>query len=603
MTLSYFTIEFNNKADFLKTDGEKWTFIDNIPVIIDYGGRVNPFFANSKDRKLCILGYPFLGEKIDIATFSSEYLSKGGQEELLREINGEFLIVEINEEDHIIRVINSRFGSPIFWYVARKDFFLGSTSYYHLCLRLKQLKQFRLRPEPFYEFLNFKRIFREKTYDTCSLYLRPAHILTFSKSNIDLKAYWRIDYKKSNNNLQHNVEKLIYAIQSSIKRRTSDNKRYGLFLSGGVDARTILANFTDESPHCFTLTYSKNSRDYQVAKMLAECKGAKHTWIKIPVGHERKHLDECVKLTGAMYMTPALFLRYGDFLRKYIDVLFAGYGFDYFFQGKYLPAKHFTLFGQCLYYTQLHKINGDIVEYFIKHIPYRTKGLSIYKLLKKNKMQEMNEYLRSALSEIVLEAKNISENIFDIWEYINFSDLSRHYSYGGQLELMNLAEYRTICYDNDIYDIYLELPVEQRFDAKILREVLRKVNVKFYNCINANHGLPVKYSSTQRTFFQMLSLVNSACGSLKRKILRKKRINVTPSTYKRTWLPIEIVLRNEMSDFIVSLKDSDELDSLGIFEMDAIRKNINLWQNNQIIGDQTFFVMLIIDRFLKSINQ
>ncbi len=593
----HFTLEFNSRTNQCFPHGKEWAYFDSTPIKIDYGNNAISHLYDAGNKRLCILGHPILNDKINCQEFSRIFLSKDRGEDFFRKINGEFLLIEVNEEDHTIRIINSRFASPIFWYVAQDNFFLGSTSYYQLCLRLKELDQFQLKPETFYEFLNYRRVFGEKTYDKDSLYLKPAHILTFSKNNVDLKAYWTINYEKSKNGLKDNVERLANAISTSIKRKSSDNKRYGLFLSGGMDTRTILANFTETPPHCFTLTYSKNSREYQVAKKLAEWKGAEHTWIKIPTGHDRKLFDDCVELTGAMHMTPTLLMGHKDVVQKYIDVLFAGYGFDYFFQGMYVPAKNYNLFGRKLRYKRIYTIRGDIAEYFIKNISYYTKGFPLTKLLKKNKVNEMHDYIRGVIAGIVSQAKNVSGSVFDIWEYINFSNLSRHYTYGGHLQLMTLAEYRTISYDNDIYDIYLELPVEQRFEARILLGVLKKVNPKFYNYISANHGYPIKYTSAYMSFLEVLRF-------LKRKILmREIAIENTPETFRRTWLPIEIVLRNEMMDFVASLKDSEYLESLGIFDMDSIRSNVDLWMKNQIEGDQMFLVLLTIDRFIKKINQ
>lgn len=599
MTEIHFTIEFNKETDSLLPSGKIWTYIDSTPVVLDYGSNARCCLNSAANRKLCILGHPILNDRINNHEFAEIYLSADRDIEFFRRINGEFLLIEIDEWGRSLRVINCRFASPIFWYASHANYFLGSTSYYHLCRRLKELNQFRLEPENFYEFLNFRRVFGEKTYDKDSLYLKPAHVLTFTGNRVRAMAYWNISYKKSAAPLSDNAEKLVNAIQSSIRRKSSDNKRYGLFLSGGMDTRTILANCTaGETPHCFTLTYSKNSREYKVAKALAEWKGAEHTWIRIQAGHDRKYLNECARLTGAMYMTPALFLGHEDLLQQHVDVLFAGYGFDYFFQGMYVPTKMYSLLGKRLNLKRIHKISaGDLAAYFIHNISYRTKGLPIDMILKKNKLREMNSRLEYVISEIISRAKNISEDTFDIWEYINFSNLSRHYTYGGQMELMTLSEYRTISYDNDIYDLYLELPAEQRFDAKIMREVLRRVNIDFYNYKNANNDFPVKYSFNQRAFLQILR-------SLRRRITirRASAPEITPDNFTRTWLPIDIVLKNEMPDFVTSLKKSDELESLGIFDMDGIRSSVNLWLENKTAGDQTLLILLTIERFLKAIN-
>jgi len=590
----HFTIEYN-AGPASPLGWRRWAKFGGASVSVSHGARACLYFCEKGGRKLCVLGHPILNEKIDREGFSSIYPSAEKGIEFFRALNGEFLIVEADESERSIRVVNSRFASPIFFYAARDGFFLGSTSYYRLCQRLRELGMLRLSAEPFYEFLNFRRLFGEKTYDMDSLYLRPASVLTFSGRGVETKAYWRPSYRKGNASLDRNSDRLIEALEASIKRKTSDGKRYGLFLSGGMDSRTVLANFEGAPPHCFTLSYSQLSRDYQVARRLAELRGAGHTWIKIMEGHDRWLLDDCARLTGAMYMTPAAFLGQGEEVGERADVIFSGYGLDYFFQGMYIPNRCYGVHGRKLHYRRPRQIRTDIADYFISNVSYRTKGMPVEHVIRREGLKRMGEYLRSVIGGLVAEAEELSDDVFDIWEYLNFSDLSRHYTYGGQLSLMTLAEYRTVAYDNDLYDVYLSLPMEQRFDARVLREALRKVNPQFYHHMSANTGMPVGYSSARKTVAQVADYLKRRAAS------GGPEAEITPRNFKRTWLPREAVLRYEMPDYVARLRGSPELDSLGIFDMDRVRSAVDLWLEGKVVGDQTFLLLLIIERFIRSV--
>jgi hypothetical protein len=161
---------------------------------------------------------------------------------------------------------------------------------------------------------------------------------------------------------------------------------------------------------------------------------------------------------------------------------------------------------------------------------------------------------------------------------------------------MTLAEYRTISYDNDIYDHYLSLPVEQRFDARVMREALRRVSPQFYNLESANTGMPVGYSAARKTVFQVADY-------LKRRAIFKGQpeLDITPQGFKRTWLPTEAVLRYEMPDYVAGLKNSPELDSVGIFDMDKVRTVVDMWLDGRVVGDQTLLLLLTIERFLRNV--
>ena len=82
----------------------------------------------------------------------------------------------------------------------------------------------------------------------------------------------------------------------------------------------------------------------------------------------------------------------------------------------------------------------------------------------------------------------------------------------------------------------------------------------------------------------------------------KSNNDIPDPNSERTWKASEDILKTEMSDFVVALKDSAELASIGIFDMDSIRKAVGLWMEGKVVGNQTFLVLLTIERFIRQIN-
>ena len=101
---------------------------------------------------------------------------------------------------------------------------------------------------------------------------------------------------------------------------------------------------------------------------------------------------------------------------------------------------------------------------------------------------EAEKHPPTNIESIVTEAKKYSDNQYDIYEHMSLGNLSRHYTYCGQLALMELSEYRTISYTNSILDFYYQLPIEHRFDARVLRKALLISDKRFYRLPSANHG-------------------------------------------------------------------------------------------------------------------
>jgi len=588
----HITIEWTAKLQNQVTaDAHQWGQLCNQPIYLSTSNQT--LEIEDPKHKICAIGHPFINDKIKPENFLASYIQNSTNANFLQSINGEFLLIDIDKQTDTLRVVNSRFASPIFWYVSERNYFLGSTSYLHLCQILKKRNLFVLNEQPFLEYLYFKRLFGTKTYDQKSRYLKPASILTITQNTITEKAYWALHYKRNKQNLKENAHTLSQAIRKSIARKSSDDKRYGLFLSGGLDTRTLLAHM-DQPITSFTITHSKN-REYQVAKQLADWKQSNHIWIQVNEGHYKKHLEESIDIRGGMYMPDALFLGHSETVKQYADVIFAGYGFDYFFQGMYLPAQNRQILGRQTLFKNLAPLPQDLASYFVDNISYRTKGLPIDNLLKTGYSKNMRAYFHQEIQALIEEAQALAQTPFDIWEYLSLGYVSRHYTYGGQLNLMKQAEYRTVSYDNDLYDLYLTLPEKHRFDASAFRYALKIANPQFYNYMSANHGYPAGHPAWAKGLY-----------NIKDRLAKRFSPRQSPSfniKFERTWLPLDHILKTELLDQIQGLKQSEHLAQLSFLDMDKLSHNIDQWQQGALIGDQTFALLLSTHKFLSTLNQ
>jgi asparagine synthetase B (glutamine-hydrolysing) len=560
---------------------------DSLNIKYDLGDNLPCNIFRTESLLLIAVGHPSYSQSINNDLFFKKYLELRSNEASLASIDGEFLIVECDLKSGNIKVVNSRFGTPIAFYASFTNRFVISTSYKVLYDFLIQNKLAKLNPEVCYDLLRFRRVFCNDTYDTCSKYLSPATVLKWN-GKLLLNRYWTPSYSKNSLSLNDNSYNLVDLIRGSISYKTSDNRKYGIMQSGGLDTRLILSNFV-YPPHAFTITYTKN-REYDVAKQLVDFKQGEHSWIQVKDDQYSSNFDTASSVTGGMYMADCLFYGHKDIIRKKSDVLFAGFGMDYFFQGMYLPSKMYSIFGEPIpWFKTLGKFKGDFVDYFINNISYYTKGVDIKNILSNKQLIKMNDRVFHAISTQLTNAKEYTDNPYDIWEHMSLGDLSRHYTYGGQLALMESAELRNISYTNAILDLYHSLPSEQRFDARILRRALKISDKRFYNLQSANHGYPAGYSSLQRSVSHIWKHLPERIG-----IREKKR------KFERTWLEGDAVLRTDLRKKIINLKKSDVLADLDIVDMTKMRSMIDLWSDGKIKGGQTFTVLLTLESFFSS---
>ena len=584
---NYFFIELCHSSKTSLIHGESKLIKGNNKVLrFRYGDLCPVCIENNQDRVVVTVGHPSFNGNINNKSFILSYL-KNTQlkaDEYIANIDGEFLIIDFNKLTDDITIINSRFSSPQVFYALIDSRFILSTAYSILFKYLFNNGLSSIFTEKIYEVLLFRRLFGEGTYDNKSKYLQSASKLVLGEK-LNLKRYWSPKFSRNNRSLNYNAKTLNKLIDESIDYKTSDNKKYGIMQSGGLDTRFILSRF-EESPDAFNITYTKN-REYKIAKKLVDYKKGSFTWIQANAGQYEKYFDYGSKITGGMFQNSALFYGHRDIIANNCDVLFSGYGMDYFFQGMYLPSKMYHLFGELVpYYKTLAKINTDIASYFINTISYKTKGFNLSDIMTKNQRVSMQDSIHDSITAQANEAKKYSDNLYDIYEYMSLGDLSRHYTYTGQLALMELTEYRTISYTNKILNFYYDLPLKHRFDARVLRRALLFSDKRFYEMPSANHGHCAGYSSFRLGMAHIYKHLPERIGIKERK--RK---------FERTWMTAEDILKSELLNRVHKLKHSEVISSLNIIDMDKLRHLITRWDDNKIAGNQSLMMLLAVESF------
>ena len=301
---------------------------------------VNKIFFSNGLNKIFILGNPILDSTIDFQSIIDAVNSDILNNEFLKKIDGEFLLIIINERN--VTIISDRFSSIPLYYSLKNNEFNISTNMLNL---FKKLDKKNLKIEKFMEFLYFQRLHGYSTYSN-EIHILPASTkLKYNFKNINLDKYWFQNFKKDNSyNLKEYAIKLGNSIQNSIKKKTSDkqkhNNKFGLFLSGGMDTRTVLAGFTDIKPISFTLGFSEDA-EYKIAKLLTLKKNYEHHFIHLNKRHYEQHFDELIETSSGMHVFDhGLFHGIGKDVAKHVDVTFNGHGFDYMFQGMYIPKDN-----------------------------------------------------------------------------------------------------------------------------------------------------------------------------------------------------------------------------------------------------------------------
>ena len=254
-------------------------------------------FRKIKNRKLnfFVIGNP----KVDNQVFFSKFKKKN---EYIKKIDGEFLLIVKSKKK--ISIINDRFTSIPLYYVIIKDDIFFSNNYTYLFKRIKSKTFIKLIPENFIEFLNFRKLHGNKTFDNKIKFLDYSSKLEISSKKIYINRYWfpKFDDKYKSKNLDYISNLFIKKTLNSISNKIGNNKNVKLFLSGGLDTRFILAALIklNLNIECFTFGYSIKS-EYFYSRLLTRINKIKHHFLKIDQNEIIKNSLMKLRLSGGMY--------------------------------------------------------------------------------------------------------------------------------------------------------------------------------------------------------------------------------------------------------------------------------------------------------------
>ena len=187
------------------------------------------------------------------------------------------------------------------------------------------------------DFFSYKYIPTPKSIYQGIHKLPPAHYLTFSPEGSEeprIERYWQPESTSEVVDGDEALERLEPLLAEAVRSHTLSDVPYGVFLSGGIDSATLLANL--DHPRTFTLGFDVRSHDEgAAARAIAEHRGARH--------HEESadgvDLEEALEAIPTIYGEP--FADHGAWpvfliaraARRHVTVALAGDGGDELFAG------------------------------------------------------------------------------------------------------------------------------------------------------------------------------------------------------------------------------------------------------------------------------
>lgn len=203
-----------------------------------------------------------------------------GLETILKAADGGFFITVVDREHHCVQFGNDRYGLRPHYYCSKGDRFILAPQV-KFCLGLSWVSD-TLDMQSVAEYFNFQLILGDRTFFSDVLLFPSGSVGQFDlgDSTLSLKKYWQPEDwigETFGGTFEEAAEETTAIFKKVVADMTADNRRYGLYLSGGLDSRQILGAIPDNVGPIHTYTFGQpGCRDHVYAEQMAKIAGTHH---------------------------------------------------------------------------------------------------------------------------------------------------------------------------------------------------------------------------------------------------------------------------------------------------------------------------------------
>jgi asparagine synthase (glutamine-hydrolysing) len=337
------------------------------------------------------------------------------------------------------------------------------------------------------EFCALQRVLGSKTYHKAVAVLPPASILRFRDGKVTVTPYWEMRYRPEAGSASDYAAELAATFKRTVSHVSRDGARVAMLLSGGLDARMVVAA-ADADLTCVTFGDYMN-QEAEAAREIAAVRGFGFQFLQREPDHYVNLVDAAVELGGGMHaFNHAHTVGFAEHFQERFDVVTHGYAPELLFRGTSLP-KVVRRLGAIEIGERLDpELNASNLAERIFSRGYSLLGKGFAELLTPLGLEVLMETLAGDARQMIAEASAASSDVYDqfLWP-----DVRYHARYPSMLFETSLRAYvteRSCVLHNEMLDLHLRLPRVLRSDSRLWVKALAKLDRRIARIRNANTG-------------------------------------------------------------------------------------------------------------------
>jgi asparagine synthase (glutamine-hydrolysing) len=492
----------------------------------------------------------------------------------LASLNGCFAAAIWSVQRQTLTLVSDRFGMrPLYW--AEVNGTLVFASEIKALLTVPGVSR-AMSPEGLAQFFTFGQYLGERTsFDAISL-LPAASILEFdvTTGNVRIESYGAVMPASA---VPATTAAALDAVSddfvASVKRQTADTDGLGLSLSGGLDARSILAVVPGHTPLTTVSLGIPGSIDHRAAKLLSALAGRTHHAQMLDgsfLGSFEDHLREMVRLTDGQYLDQGIVLTTLPSYRELgVTTLLRGHAGELLHMRK---AYAFSLDAEAMGVRDESALEAwlwpHLSDYMVGAVdgPLFSNGAG---------GRDVIEQARASLRARLAATMHMSPPVQRIWQLFVGERLRRETALSLQM-FRSFTEVRVPYLDPSLVSLLLALPPALKLDDTLQSHILRRHKPEFLEVVNANTGAPMGAGP-----------LKTSVASFKMKVYAKLGVpGYQPYERLGLWLA------RELKPLVHRVVLSDRFLARGLFVPEAVRRVVA--QHEARTHNHTFLVMAML---------
>jgi len=517
---------------------------------------------------------------LDQAQFCLSLYLKGKNEDYAL-LDGSFSLVIYDSRAPKITLITDRLGTrPLIYTLWKGNLFFSS--HIHALLQNTDIPR-RMNKQAVMEYFLFQRTFGDNTLYTDIFAIPGATIVTFDGGKPREEKYWNLIWKKPFFSKKEGPFIIAEAIIKALQRRTKDDLRYSLLLSGGVDSRMLMAGL-EKKIGSITFAPFKN-REYATAKKVADLFNSPHRFYPLQTENYFQCWDEATSLMGGMLKAPVGYFDIMKSFKETTDITLNGLGLDFTLRGSRLPRR-LKRYARVPWLLRLEEetVGQSLMNNYKSNIgPHFWRNLFNPSL-----KSEIDDNINSSMNGVIDRFKEHNDNLYNLWDFVTLETSYKQDGYGSSLAIRFFLEDRNPAFDNELIDIYLSMPLYWRFNQSIYRKALQHLSAEAAKVIDATS-----------TFKAGLPLTVEALCIIGNKLFHKfglleEESLANPVHTQRTWPNYDQIFMRDKGfrDVLMSVSKDRSIQEMGLFNMDVINAIISQFVNGESKYMRFIFLLL-----------